>query len=101
MLGRQMRRAAVSLAANIAEGYGRHHRRESVQYRRQSRGALMELIDALNACCDLGYVTEPEYEQARSAAREVLQLLNGHIAYLPGQRGDRGQATRHSWREVS
>ena len=44
-LARQMRRAAVSLTSNIAEGYGRHHWQENTQFCRQSRGSLLELID--------------------------------------------------------
>ena len=47
-LAGQMRRAATSLTNNIAEGHGRYHYQENIQFCRQSRGSLMELIDDLN-----------------------------------------------------
>ncbi|MDD5326916.1 MAG: four helix bundle protein [Phycisphaerae bacterium] len=43
-LANQMRRAAVSLTNNIAEGHGRFHYQENIQFLRQSRGSLEELI---------------------------------------------------------
>lgn len=46
-LAGQMRRAATSLTNNIAEGHGRYHYQENIQFCRQSRGSLMELIDDL------------------------------------------------------
>src|SRR3972149_11014699 len=46
-LAGQMRRAAVSLTNNIAEGYGRFHYQENIQFCRQARGSLNELIDDL------------------------------------------------------
>ena len=44
----QMRRAALSLTNNIAEGHGRYHYQENMQFLRQSRGSLEEIIDDLN-----------------------------------------------------
>ncbi|MFI4861552.1 MAG: four helix bundle protein [Phycisphaerales bacterium JB063] len=46
----QMRRAAISIPSNIAEGYGRHHRPEYIQHLYISRGSLMELETQLIAC---------------------------------------------------
>ena len=54
-LSSQMRRASVSLTNNIAEGYGRFHYQENIQYCRQARGSLSELIDDLNVCIDENY----------------------------------------------
>jgi four helix bundle protein len=51
-LAGQMRRAALSLTNNIAEGHGRFFFQENIQFCRISRGSLMELIDDLNACID-------------------------------------------------
>jgi four helix bundle protein len=81
-LAQQIRRAAASLTANIAEGYGRHHWQEGIQYCRQSRGSLLELVDALGLCQDAGYVQPAEVEAARQEALETLRLLNGYIGYL-------------------
>jgi four helix bundle protein len=43
----QMRRAALSVTNNIAEGHGRYHFQENIQFLRQSRGSLDELLDDL------------------------------------------------------
>jgi four helix bundle protein len=46
----QMRRAVVSITNNIAEGHGRYHYGENIQFCRQSRGSLEEIIDDLSVC---------------------------------------------------
>jgi four helix bundle protein len=50
----QMRRAAVSVTNNIAEGHGRWHYQENIQLCRISRGSVYELIDDFNTCEDEG-----------------------------------------------
>src|SRR4030088_1436511 len=52
----QVRRAAVSLTNNIAEGHGRFHFLEQVKFMLQSRGSLEELMDDLNVCEDEAYL---------------------------------------------
>src|SRR5712671_7946054 len=54
-LANQMRRAAVSVTNNIAEGHGRWHYQENIQYCRVSRGSVEETLDDLNLCLDEGY----------------------------------------------
>jgi four helix bundle protein len=54
-LASQIRRAAVSLTAIVAEGYGRFHFKENIQFCRISRGSAYELIDHLITCHDLEY----------------------------------------------
>jgi four helix bundle protein len=51
-LASQIRRAALSLTNNIAEGHGRYHYLDQIKFTLQSRGSLEELIDNLNACQD-------------------------------------------------
>ena len=51
-LGSQMRRASVSCTANIAEGYGRFHFQENIQFCRISRGSIYETQDHLITCLD-------------------------------------------------
>ena len=57
-LAGQMRRAALSLTNNIAEGHGRFIYQENIQFFRISRGSLMELIDDLNTCIDEKYLEQ-------------------------------------------
>jgi len=80
-LAQQMRRAAVSLTNNIAEGYGRHHWQENTQFCRHSRGSLMELIDDINVCLDEKYAQVERLEELkREDGVKLLKLLNGYIA---------------------
>ena len=51
-LGRQIRRAAVSLTNNIAEGHGRYHFLDQIKFELHARGSLSELVDDLNVCED-------------------------------------------------
>jgi len=85
-LSQQMRRAAVSVTSNIAEGHGRHHWQEGLQFCRHSRGSLMELIDAVNTCLDEGFGNADHLNAVRTQGGEVLRLLNGYIAYLEKQK---------------
>src|SRR5260370_6389614 len=54
-LASQIRRAAVSLTNNIAEGRGRFHFLEQIKFMLQARGSLEELLDDLNVCIDENY----------------------------------------------
>jgi four helix bundle protein len=81
-LASQMRRAATSLTNNIAEGHGRYHYQESIQFCRQARGSLAELVDDLNICIDQKYFPEKEMLELKQKANDVKKLLNGFVAYL-------------------
>jgi four helix bundle protein len=81
-LGSQMRRAATSLTNNIAEGHGRFHYQENIQFLRQSRGSLEELLDDLNICLDESYFQVSEIDPVRVEGFEFLHRINGYIAYL-------------------
>ena len=78
----QMMRAAVSLTNNIAEGHGRYHYQESIQFCRHSRGSLSELIDDLNVCLDEKYFSEDSIQRLKEEAYDVIKILNGYVAYL-------------------
>jgi four helix bundle protein len=77
-----MRRAATSLTNNIAEGDGRYHYQENIQFCRQSRGSLSELIDDLNVCLDQGYFPVDYLSGLKQQAYDLNKRLNGYIAYL-------------------
>jgi four helix bundle protein len=78
-LSAQIRRAAVSLTANIAEGYGRFHFKENIQYCRIARGSAYELIDHLITCQDEHYLAKDEVEALHSELLTFVRLLNGYI----------------------
>jgi len=81
-LAGQMRRAALSLTNNIAEGHGRFFYQENIQFCRISRGSLMELIDDLNVCIDEEYFPLDYLEELKAEGYTVNKMLNGYIAYL-------------------
>ena len=76
----QMRRAALSVTNNIAEGMGRYHYQENIQFCRQSRGSITELIDDLNACLEEGYIDRVTCEEYKKRAYELIRVLNSYIA---------------------
>ncbi|HUL22551.1 MAG TPA: four helix bundle protein [Thermodesulfobacteriota bacterium] len=81
-LSDDMKRAARSTTHNIAEGFGRFHYQENIQFCRESRGSLHELIDQLITAKDDGYIHDEEYKEGRGLISKALPLLNGYINYL-------------------
>jgi four helix bundle protein len=77
-----MKRAARSTTQNIAEGFGRFHYKENLQFCRISRGSLFELADDLITSIDEGFITKEDYELGRNKISNALALLNGYIKYL-------------------
>ncbi|HHE04753.1 MAG TPA: four helix bundle protein, partial [candidate division WOR-3 bacterium] len=69
-----MKRAARSSTHNIAEGFGRFHYQENIQFCRQSRGSLYELIDQLITSKDDRYITDEQYEKGRSLISKALAI---------------------------
>jgi four helix bundle protein len=82
----QMRRAKLSVTNNIAEGYGRYHFQENMQYCRQSRGSICELIDDFNECYDNAYIDQGYRDELKSDAYQLMRVLNGYIASIKRQK---------------
>ena len=72
----QVRRAAVSVASNIAEGQGRLTPGEFLHFLGQARGSLLEIDTQLAIALDLGYLKPETYEQLDRETYELLGLLN-------------------------
>ena len=87
----QMRRAALSLTNNIAEGHGRYHYQENIQFCKVSRGSLMELIDDLNVCIDEKYLSVDYLEDLKKEGYQANKMLNGYIAYLKKRRNEKNK----------
>jgi len=81
-LASQIRRAAVSLTNNIAEGHGRFHFLEQIKFMLQARGSLEELLDDLNVCEDEAYLAAQESETLKQEGWRVHKLINGYIRFL-------------------
>jgi len=76
-LASQMRRSAVSVPANVAEGHGRFYRRDYVRILSIANGSLMELETELTAAHRLRYITEKRLSQFLVRSSEVARLLAG------------------------
>ncbi len=73
----QLQRAAVSIVANIAEGQGRHHRKEFLHHLSIARGSWAELETHIQIAERLNYLTAQKAEQLLSDSEEVGKMLNG------------------------
>jgi four helix bundle protein len=87
-LASQIRRAAVSLTNNIAEGHGRYHFADQVRFFLGARGSLQELVDDLNVCADEEYLETDAVEALKNEARRCLGLINGYLRYLRDRKAD-------------
>jgi four helix bundle protein len=82
LLSAQMKDSARSITANIAEGYGRYHYQEAIQFCRIARGSLMETYDHLSSAIDEEYIPEERYLELKLQYEHLLKLINGYISYL-------------------
>ena len=76
-LTNQVRRAAVGIASNIAEGKGRLSKKEFVQFLAKARGSLCEVPTQLEIGMRLGYLATVDFELLEDHARELGRVLNG------------------------
>lgn len=78
----QMRRASVSIPANIAEGYARKHRAEYIQFLRIAYGSGAELETYVAVLKDLGYVSDSTIVSLDESLAEIMRMLNKLISSL-------------------
>ena len=76
-LGSQIRRAAVSITANLAEGSGRMSLKEKQQYVVVAYGSLTELFSEILTASDLGYITEEKVDELRPQFIDMSKMLSG------------------------
>jgi four helix bundle protein len=77
----QMRRCVVSIPSNIAEGCGRNHKKESLQFFYIARGSVFELETQLYLSNDLHFLNKDELTQNLNQLELVRKLLHGFIRY--------------------
>ena len=90
----QIRRAAVSVPANIAEGAGRGTTKEFLQFLMIARGSLAELGTLCALAQDFGYIACAQHAALANDAKEVSALLGGLISALR-RRAQSSQNTKH------
>ena len=80
-LSSQIRRAAVSIPSNIAEGCGRNHPKDSIQFFNVARGSVYEVETQLYLASDLGFIEEIDLKTLLLKLETTRKLLNGFINY--------------------
>ncbi len=75
----QFRRAAVSIAANIAEGYKRLGKDDKLRFLNYAQGSLEECRCYIYLSCDFNYISSAEADNMINEIEETSKLLNGYI----------------------
>lgn len=82
LLKNQIIRSSRSVSANIAEGHGRYHYQENIQFCRMARGSLVETFDHLTVALDEKYLIQSEFNKFADNYEELMKMINGYIQYL-------------------
>jgi four helix bundle protein len=80
----QMRRAAVSVPSNIAEGFERHSRKEYLHFLHIAKGSVGELRSLLYVAREIGYLSEKEHDHLRDRARFLGASIANQIKSISG-----------------
>lgn len=78
----QIRRASISVVANIVEGNSRNHKKEFIQFLYLSNGSLEEVKYYLILARDLNYLDDSQYKYLQGKAENISKMINGLIKYL-------------------
>jgi len=85
-LSDQMIRSSRSATDCIAEGYGRFHYQENIQFCRHARGSLFELMNQVDTALDCEYIAENYFHKLIDKIQNAIRTLNGYIRYLKKQK---------------
>jgi len=80
----QIRRAAVSVMSNIAEGFERNNDNELRRFLFIAKGSCGEVVSQLYVALDLGYLNEQKFRALQELTRDVSRLVGGFLRYLEG-----------------
>jgi four helix bundle protein len=78
----QMRRSAISISSNIAEGFERGSKQELIQFLYIARGSCGELRSQITIAKDLGFLDNQRASKLISEAVDISKQINGFIEYL-------------------
>jgi four helix bundle protein len=78
----QLRRAGISIPANIAEGFERASRKEYLQFLNVAKGSVGEVRCLLRVALEVGHLEQPGYDELRDAAMELSAYLANQIKSL-------------------
>jgi four helix bundle protein len=78
----QIKRSAISIPSNIAEGYGRNYRKDYLRFLQIARGSLFENQTQLEIALNLDFLKEIELQEIKELSLEVEKMLNSLIKKL-------------------
>lgn len=93
-LSSQMRRAAISIPSNIAEGNGRAHSKEYIQFLYLARGSLMELMTQLEIAHRLNYISIEEKTEIYDQCEIILKMLHKLITSIKKKSENKNHESR-------
>lgn len=82
----QLRRAASSIIANIAEGWGRYHFADKIRFFHQARGSNAEVQNFIILAKGLGYIDQDAYDRTMTKTLQGFKIVNGLIRSTEKQR---------------
>ena len=91
-LSDQMIRSSRSATDCIAEGYGRFHYQENIQFCRQARGSLFELMNQVDTALECDYIDKDYFDKLIDKIQNAIRTLNGYIRYLRNQKESIGKS---------
>ena len=94
-LGQQLRRSALSISANIAEGHGRYYYQDNIRFCYNARGSLRETLSHLVFAQEAGYIGAPLFEELRIEGEEIEKMLDGYIAHIRRTKQDAAETVDH------
>lgn len=99
-LDQQLRRSALSISANIAEGYGRFYYQDNVRFCYNARGSLEETLSHLVFAFEMDFIPETLSGELETEGEEIDKMLNGYIGYLKkSKQGANEPGANHAVRE--
>jgi four helix bundle protein len=99
-LNQQLRRSALSIPANIAEGYGRFYYQDNIRFCYIARGSLEETLSHLVIAHEMEFIPKALFESLEQDGEKLTQLINGYIGYLKrSKQGQNEPGANHSVRE--
>jgi len=81
----QVRRAAISIMSNIAEGFDRRTTKEFTSFLIIARASVSEVQNDLYVSLDLNYINKESFKTTYNHAQKIAKLINGLITYLRSQ----------------
>ena len=81
----QLRRASISITANIAEGYRKISKKDKLRFFNVSQGSLSEVFNYLILARDLNYISTDEYDKFEEELQAIDKLLNAYCSKIANE----------------